>query len=72
MTKRSDEDLDRPLRLVSVPALVGLILALLIILGGAFWLFGGQVAVRVPASGVIVNPPENVDVVATVNGVVLE
>lgn len=70
MTKRSDEDLDRPLRLVSVPALVGLILALLIILGGAFWLFGGQVAVRVPASGVIVNPPENVDVVATVNGVV--
>ena len=27
-------------------------------------------AVRVPASGVIVNPPENVDVVATVNGVV--
>lgn len=70
MAKRSDEDLDRPLRLVSVPAFVGLILALLIIAGGALWLFGGQVAVRIPASGVIVNPPENVDVVATVNGVV--
>lgn len=69
-TKRSDEDLDRPLRLVSVPAFVGLLLALLIIAGGALWLFGGQVAVRVPAIGVIVNPPENVEVLTPISGVV--
>lgn len=69
-TRRSDEDLDKPLRLVSVPAAVGLMLALLIIFGGALWLFGGQVAVRVPAAGVIVNPPENVSVVTAVGGVI--
>lgn len=71
-TKPFEEDLDRPLRLVSVPAFVGLLLALLIIVGGGLWLFGGQVAVRVPAAGVIVNPPENVEVVTTVSGVVQE
>lgn len=71
-TRRSDEDLDRPLRLVSVPAAVALGLALLVIIAGGLWLFGGHVAVRVPASGVIVNPPNNVDVVATVAGVVAE
>lgn len=69
-TKRSDEDLDRPFRLVSVPAFVALLLAFLIISGGALWLFGGQVSVRVPAAGVIVNPPENVEVVTAVGGVV--
>lgn len=55
---------------MSVPAFVGLLLALLIIVGGGLWLFGGQVAVRVPATGVIVNPPENVEVITNVGGVV--
>lgn len=70
-TRRSDEELDKPLRLVSVPAAVGLLLALLIVFGGALWLFGGQVAVRVAATGVIVNPPENVSVVTAVGGVIV-
>ncbi len=69
-TQPTNEDLDRPLRLVSVPAAVGLVLALAIIAGGAFFLFGGQMSVRVAASGVIVNPPANTNVVAISDGVV--
>lgn len=66
--RRSDEDLERPLTLVSVPATVALVIALLVIAGGALWLFGGHVAVQVPATGVIVNPPENVEVVTAIDG----
>ena len=58
-SKRNNADLSRPLRLVSMPARLSLAAALVIIVGGALWLFAGHVAVKTSAAGVIVNPPGN-------------
>lgn len=65
---RTNEDLSRPLRLVSMPAKLSLAAALVIILGGALYLFGGQIAVTTTASGVIVNPPGNTLISSLVDG----
>ncbi len=53
-----------------MPAKLSLAAALVIILGGGLWLFGGQVAVKSGANGVIVNPPGNTIVSSLVNGTV--
>ena len=58
-SRRSNSDLSRPLRLVSLPARLSLAAALVIIAGGALWLFGGHVAVKTSSAGVIVSPPGN-------------
>ena len=58
------------MRLVSTPALVSLLAVVAVILAGALWLFGGHVAVKVAAPGVVVNPPGNAPVVSPVAGVV--
>lgn len=65
---RNNEDLSRPLRLVSLPARLSLAAAIVIILGGSLYLFGGQIAVTASASGVIVNPPGNTLVSSLVDG----
>ena len=68
--KRRSHELDRPLRLVSVPALTSLVAIIIVMLAGGLWLFGGHVAVKVQAPGVLVNPPGNAPVVSPVRGVV--
>lgn len=62
--------MDVPLRLVSVPAMVSLLAIVLVMVAGALWLFGGHVAVKTQAQGVLVNPPGNAPVVSPVSGVV--
>jgi multidrug efflux pump subunit AcrA (membrane-fusion protein) len=37
---------------------------------GLLWLFGGQLAVKAPAMGVMVNPPGNVEVYSSVSGTI--
>lgn len=68
-TRRS-QDLDRPLRLVSVPAAASLVAVVAVMLVGGLWLFGGHVAVKAAAPGVLVNPPGNAPVVSPVSGVI--
>ena len=68
--RRRSQELDRPLRLVSVPALASLLAIVVVMLAGGLWLFGGHVTVKVQAPGVLVNPPGNAPVISTVNGVV--
>lgn len=67
---RRRQDLDQPLRLVSTSAFVGLALVIVVIVGGSLWLFGGKVAVKASAVGVVVNPPGNAPVASPVDGVV--
>ncbi|HLP23352.1 MAG TPA: HlyD family efflux transporter periplasmic adaptor subunit [Microbacteriaceae bacterium] len=61
-------DLDRPFRLITAPAQFGLALAVIAAVCGLLWLFGGQIAIKTPGSGLIVNPPGNVSVFAPVSG----
>lgn len=65
-----NEKLDRPFRLVTVPARLGLGAALIGALAGLLWLFGGQIAVKAGAIGLMVNPPGNSTVIAPISGVV--
>ena len=68
--RRRSQDLDRPLRLVSVPALISVAAVVVVMVAGGLWLFGGHVAVKAEAPGVLVNPPGNAPVVSPVSGVV--
>lgn len=64
------EGISRPLQQVTIPAAVALALALVVLAAGTLWLFGGSVAIRAQASGVIVNPPTNTQILAPASGVV--
>lgn len=69
--RTSVDDLERPVRLVSIPAAVSLGLAVVLIACGLLWLFGGSLAVSVPAAGVLVNPPGNTSLTAPKAGTVV-
>lgn len=69
--RTSVDDLERPVRLVSIPAAVSLGLAVVLIACGLLWLFGGSLAVSVPAAGVLVNPPGNTELTAPKAGTVV-
>lgn len=66
--KRRSEELDRPLRLVTVPGAIALTAAIVLIVGGGLWLFLGHVAVKATATGVLVNPPGNAVIQAPLSG----
>lgn len=68
--KRQGQELGAPLRVVTTPAALALGAAVVALIGGAIWLFGGQVAVKASAVGVIVNPPGNFVVASASNGTV--
>jgi multidrug efflux pump subunit AcrA (membrane-fusion protein) len=70
MSKEPTGDVDRPFKLVTTPARFGLLIALVAAVCGLLWLFGGQLAVKAPAMGVMVNPPGNVEVFSTVSGTI--
>ncbi|MDH6423398.1 HlyD family efflux transporter periplasmic adaptor subunit [Aurantimicrobium minutum] len=70
IAKEPSGDVDRPFRLVTTPARFGLIVAVVAAVCGLLWLFGGQLAVKAPAMGVMVNPPGNVEVYSTVEGTI--
>lgn len=55
---------------MSIPAAVSLALAVVIVMAGLVWLLAGSVAVNAQATGVMVNPPANTDVVAPVSGTI--
>lgn len=70
MSKEPTGDVDRPFKLVTTPARFGLLIALVAAVCGLLWLFGGQLAVKAPAMGVMVNPPGNVEIFSTVSGTI--
>lgn len=68
--KQAGEQLGQPFRVVTMPAILALGAAVIVLVGGAIWLFGGQVAVKSTALGVLVNPPGNAVVASSANAVV--
>jgi len=50
--------------------MLSLVVIVIVMAAGGLWLFGGHVAVKTQAQGVLVNPPGNAPVVSPVNGVV--
>ena len=70
IAKEPSAELDRPFRLVTTPARLALTVGLLGAIAGLLWLFAGQLAVKVSATGIIVNPPGNVEVYSLASGTV--
>lgn len=68
VAKEPATDLDRPFRLITAPAKFGLIVGVIAAVAGLLWLFGGQIAVKASATGLVVNPPGNLSIFSPANG----
>jgi hypothetical protein len=60
--------LDERIRVVPVRAWIALSLALVILVGGALWLFAGRIVVMASGPGVVVNAPGNLLVTSPIDG----
>jgi multidrug efflux pump subunit AcrA (membrane-fusion protein) len=63
-----DDSIDEQVRVVPLRGWLALALALIIMAGGALWLFAGQIVVMAEGPGTIVNAPGNLTVSAPVAG----
>ena len=68
----ADRVLDEPVHVVSLPAWIGLILGFIVLTGGVIWLGVGTVDVRLSATGVVTNAPENTLVTASQAGTLID
>lgn len=68
----SRDDEIEPARIIPLPAWLGLIVAMLVLLGGFIWLLAGEVRVTVQGPGVVVSSPVNTQVASPVDGTIVQ